>query len=178
MMDQLHTYAMVSAPSDIPEWFMPDSEMMRPEKVDRYPDLEGDEKIAFDKYWDSENQEWYEAPEGQQPYYIPDGLTEKIRNHSVKWNKWWTDDNKYIKQWEISRYFAWRRYFADQILKAQPSEQERDDAVDLLRRVLATTDHELMMALDDDIRKFLGLRDKEFKADTDCGALNHNPCTL
>jgi hypothetical protein len=98
----LRDYAAIRAPAEIPEWFQIKLEMPRPETP------------SSNELTRDQREEWDEigAYEASDPKIIDFDRRYKEARHAQ--GKWDTD-------LAISRYFAWRYYYADMMLKARQS---------------------------------------------------------
>jgi hypothetical protein len=92
----LRDYFAAKAPK-VPKWFEAD----KPKTPRNFSSMS---KSIKDKY-DSEHSEWFDRP------------TEEERKEVNLWEESWTQYKKLDNEYPAKRFFAWRWYYADQMLK-------------------------------------------------------------
>ena len=119
----LWDYAFIHAPGGIPEWFEHQKDPMPKHPENEEDILKGDEMIPENVFQRLAN--WRMDP----CYDINDLTGQKttdqelkthkklLKNFAQQWEDHWTAICKWHSQDKENRYFQWRKYFADNVLK-------------------------------------------------------------
>jgi hypothetical protein len=109
----MRVFAMINAPAQVPDWFMPDTEMRSP-KVRTYPDRQ------FGRGSGHQYGELYSTWYGDDGWL--DENNEVPAEFKAEVEQWINERSKemqaaddYEKKWKIDRYFLWRKFFADKV---------------------------------------------------------------
>lgn len=95
------------APQDVPDWFEYKSEL-KPEKPMEWAEVSDPEHREILRSWHFD------------PCY---DLPDYLKWYQEKWERYWEERKNHKNIIVSERYFAWRRYFADQILKVTSDEK-------------------------------------------------------
>ena len=123
----IREYFTIHAPKEIPDWFKPVMATKCPTYLPGlYTILTIEEKEFYDKYYDTENDEWCGNPQT-----VKESVKIKIDDYIKLQRKNLEDINDWNKEYGYQRYFQWPRYYAEnqiKILNADltPEQNEKD----------------------------------------------------
>lgn len=128
-------YAVIHAPSIVPDWFMPDDQKSSPELISYTPKLTDEEYNVFKWHWSEQSGQWNTDAE------VSESLRQKVADHMVKYHEAINARVEYDHHWKIDRYFKWRKYFADMVTGNQhSSERGSPEEVESLESVIKEQD--------------------------------------